>query len=234
MIGTLANAGAIIIGSIIGILIRSRLPEKVNNIVFQAIGLFTLVIGISMSLKSDNLIVVLISIVAGAIIGQIIDIDKYIHRFARYMQFKYSKGTSKDNPEDAEDRFSEGLVTSSVLFCIGSMSILGAIEEGMGQTPNLLFTKSVIDGISSIALASSFGIAIAFSSVPLLIYQGGLTFLATFVMRYMSDAMTDNLTATGGILLIGLAINILKIKEISISNMLPALILVVILSYFFN
>jgi len=236
MVGTLVNTGAVIGGSIIGILIRSRLPQKVVNIVFQGIGLFTVVIGISMALKSDNMILLVISIAAGSIIGQTIDIEKYLKKLPDYLQGKFSKpgaSTKSDDGEKATDRFTEGFITAFMLFCVGSMSILGAIEDGTGETPNLLYTKSLMDGISSVVLASSFGIGIAFSSIPLLIYQGGLTLFAAFIMRYMSGAMIDDMTAVGGILLIGLGINILKIKEISIINMLPSLIIIVILSYFF-
>ncbi|MCD7976573.1 MAG: DUF554 domain-containing protein [Tannerellaceae bacterium] len=119
-----------------------------------------------------------------------------------------------------------------MMFCIGSMAILGAIEDGMGETPNLLFTKSIMDGISSVAFASSFGIAILFSSIPVLFYQGGLTLFAAFLMNYMSEGMITDLTAAGGILLIGVAINILKIKDIQVTNMLPSLLIIILLSWF--
>jgi len=227
MVGTLANAGAIVAGSVIGIAIHSRLPQKMINIVFQGIGLFTLAIGISMSLHAQSMVLVVVSIATGAVLGQALDIDKYLQKLGGYLQKKYSK----KNKETAEQRFSEGFVTASVLFCVGSMSILGSIEDGMGNPPNLLYTKSIMDGISAVALASTFGVAIAFSSLPVLIYQGGLTLFAAFIMRYMSDSMTENMTAVGGILLMGLAINILKIKEINVTNMLPSLIIIVLLSY---
>lgn len=234
MVGTLVNAGAVILGSTVGIVIHSRLPQKMINIIFQGIGLFTGVIGISMSLRSDNMILIIISIALGSIIGQGIDIEKYLRKFSENIHRKYS-GKAKVKQEDSStNRFTEGFVTASMLFCVGSMSILGAIEDGMGNTPNLLFTKSIMDGISAVALAASFGICIAFSSIPLLIYQGGLTVFAGFIMRYMSDIMIADMTAVGGILLIGLAINILKIKDINVINMLPSLVIVVILSYFFS
>ncbi|HCO67079.1 MAG TPA: DUF554 domain-containing protein [Dysgonomonas sp.] len=226
MIGTLANAGAIIIGGAVGTAIHSRLPQKMVNILFQGIGLFTLAVGISMSLKAQSLILIVVSITVGAVIGQLLDIDKSLKRAGEYLQKRFSKPTAEDG-----NRFSEGFVTASVLFCVGSMSILGAIEDGMGNTPNLLYTKSIMDLISAAALGASFGIAIIFSSIPLVIYQGGLTLFASFIMRYMSESMTDNLTATGGILLMGLAINILKIKEINVTNMLPALVIIVLFSY---
>ncbi|MDR1090169.1 MAG: DUF554 domain-containing protein [Prevotella sp.] len=235
MIGTLANTGAIIAGSAVGLLIHTRLPQKMINLIFQGIGLFTCVIGISMSLKSGNMILIIVSIVTGSLIGQGINIDKYLRRFAGYLQKKGRGKSLQDVAEsDAESRFNEGLITASVLFCVGSMSILGAIEDGMGQTPNLLLTKSIMDGISSVALASSFGFCIMFSSIPVLIYQGGLTLFATFAMRYMSEPLIADMTSVGGVLLIGLAINILKIKEINVTNMLPALPVAVILSWLFT
>jgi uncharacterized membrane protein YqgA involved in biofilm formation len=236
MTGTLVNAGAIIAGSLIGVLIHSRLPQKMIDIVFQGIGLFTCVIGISMSLRSDNMILIVVSIVAGSLIGQGIDIDKRLRRFASYLQKQGNRKNTVETTEktDRANRFNEGLITATMLFCIGSMAILGSIEDGMGQAPNLLLTKSIMDGIASVALASSFGICIMFSSIPVLVYQGGLTLFAAFIMRYMTEAMTADMTAVGGVLLIGLAINILRIKEINVTNMLPALPVVVILSWLFT
>ncbi|NDW09988.1 DUF554 domain-containing protein [Dysgonomonas sp. 520] len=229
MIGTLVNAGAIVAGGCVGMVIHSKLPKKIVDIVFQGLGLITLTIGISMAIKTSNMILIVVSVVLGAIIGQAIDIDKYLRKFSDYLSNKKfgktSPGTTTDNT------FTEGFVTASILFCIGSMSILGAIEDGMGNPPNLLYTKSVIDLMSAIALASSFGICIIFSSIPVLIYQGGLTLFAAFIMRYMSDAMIADMTSVGGILLIGLGISILKIKEIKVINMLPSVVIVVFLSY---
>jgi uncharacterized membrane protein YqgA involved in biofilm formation len=226
MTGTLVNTGAVIAGSAVGLLIHSRLPKKIVDIVFQGIGLFTIAIGIAMSLHSGNMLLLVVSIVLGAIIGQSIDLDNYLRKFSGYLQRKYAK-----NSVDESSRFTEGLITASMLFCVGSMSILGAIEDGMGKPPDLLYTKSIMDGISSIALASSFGICIAFSAVPLFLYQGGLTLFAGFIMQYMSEPMRNDMTAVGGILLIGLGINILKIKDIHVINMLPSLVIIVILSY---
>lgn len=235
MVGTLVNAGAVVVGSGLGLLIHSRLPQKIVNIIFQGIGLFTMVIGISMALRSDNMLLMVVSIVLGSIIGQAIDIDKLLRNFSGKLQSKYStRLVVKKDSEDTAKRFTEGLITASMLFCVGSMSILGAIEDGMGNTPNLLFTKSIMDGVSSVALASSFGICIMFSSIPLLIYQGALTLFATFLMRYMSEVMIADMTGVGGILLIGLGISILKIKDIHVINMLPSLLFIVILSYFFG
>jgi uncharacterized membrane protein YqgA involved in biofilm formation len=166
----------------------------------------------------------IISIVTGGIIGEWINIDKYINRFGDNVKSKLKSKNSK---------FTEGLVTSFLLFCMGSVTILGAIEEGLGGEPNLLLAKSVLDGVSSIALAAAMGFGVAFSVIPLLIYQGGLTLLAAYFGDYFASHIIDELTAVGGLMLIGLGINILEIKQIKILNMLPALLVIVILAYFF-
>jgi uncharacterized membrane protein YqgA involved in biofilm formation len=245
MLGTLVNTGAVIVGSLVGMAIHSRLPQRYVNIVFQGIGLITIGIGVSMSLKSGNILLAVISVVAGAVIGEWLGIDRGLEKFSHLLQRK-AGGKNADLPDPAEtavddtpaaerktasSRFTEGFITASMLFCVGSMSILGAIEDGTGQTPNLFFTKSIMDGMSSIILASSFGIAILFSSASVLVYQGGLTLLAGFLMHYMSDAMVADMTAVGGLMLVGLGLNILKIKSINVVNMLPALVVAVLLSY---
>ena len=233
MIGTILNAGTVIVGSVIGMMIKSKLPKKMIDIVFQGIGLFTIAMGISMSLSSNRLLIAIISIVTGAVIGQWINIDKYLQQFSLYLQ---NKGKTINNQQinDNPSRFTEGFITSTMLFCVGSMSILGPIEDGLGQTPNILYTKSIMDGISSIALASTFGIAILFSSVSVIVYQGIITIFASFMAWFMTEAMIADLTSVGGILLVGLGINILDIKKINVINMLPALFIVIMLSYFWH
>ncbi|MDX9695284.1 MAG: DUF554 domain-containing protein [Bacteroidales bacterium] len=224
MTGTLINAGAIIVGSIIGLMAHSKLPERFVRIVFQGIGLFTLFLGFYMGLKTSNLFLIIISIVLGGIIGELIDLDLQINKLGDRIKLKLKSDHSK---------FSEGLVTAFLLFCMGSVTILGAIEEGLGNKPNLLLAKSVLDGVSSIALAAAFGYGVAFSVIPLLIYQGGLTLLATYFGDYFSQSIINELTAVGGIILIGLGITILEIKQLKILNFLPALVIIIILAYFF-
>ena len=224
MTGTLINAGAIIVGSIIGLMAHSKLPERFVRIVFQGIGLFTLFLGFYMGLKTSNLFLIIISIVLGGIIGELIDLDLQINKLGDRIKLKLKSDHSK---------FSEGLVTAFLLFCMGSVTILGAIEEGLGNRPNLLLAKSVLDGVSSIALAAAFGYGVAFSVIPLLIYQGGLTLLATYFGDYFSQPIINELTAVGGIILIGLGITILEIKQLKVLNFLPALVIIIILAYFF-
>ncbi|MCL2097912.1 MAG: DUF554 domain-containing protein [Bacteroidales bacterium] len=228
MFGTIANAAAIIAGSALGLLIHTRLPQKYVNIIFQGMGLFTIVIGMSMALKAEQMILVLLSIVAGSFIGEALNIEGNLEKATNYLLKKVKKNSSSDN---SISPFSlKGFIIASMFFCVGSMAILGSFEDGLGNPPQLLYTKSVMDGIISIALAASFGFAVAFSAIPVFIYQGTLTLLAACIMRFMSDTMITDLTAVGGVLLIGLGISILQIKEIKIANMLPSLAVIILLN----
>jgi uncharacterized protein len=224
MIGTLVNVLAVIIGSGIGLFVKTKLPKKIKDTAFQGIGLFTIILGIFMAIKTTNFFIMVFSIVLGAVIGELIDIETKVNNFGEFLKGKI---------KTTNNRFSEGFVTAFLLYCMGSMTILGAIEEGLGGVPNLLITKSLLDGFSSIILASTMGIGVLFSSIPLLLYQGGLTLFASQVQTFFSEIIINELTAVGGILLLGLGISMLEIKKIRILNMIPSLIIVVILTYFF-
>ncbi len=224
MLGTLVNVFAIILGGILGILIKSRFPKRINKIIFQVIGLFTITLGITMAIKTNNILIVAFSLLIGSIIGEIIDLEKYLERLSEKLKSKI---------KNSSDKFSEGFITATLIYCIGPMAILGSIEEGLGGFPNLLFAKSVLDGVASIALASALGIGVIFSTIPLLIYQGGITLFANYVSNYLSDALIVELSAVGGVLLLGLGMNIAEIKKFKVINMLPSLFVVVVLSYFF-
>ena len=214
MLGTIVNAGAIIVGGAIGSMVGARLPARLQKIVFQGLGIITMTIGVSMALKTPNFLVVALSVVTGAIVGELLGIEKWLERLPR----KFLKSGSAS-------RAVEGFVTSSLLFCVGSMAILGSIEDGLGQHPTLLYTKSVMDGITTIAFAATFGIAVVFSALPVLIYQGTITLAAVWITSHLDETMIAQLTSVGGIMLVGLGLNILEIKEIKVTNMLPALLL---------
>jgi uncharacterized membrane protein YqgA involved in biofilm formation len=222
MQGTLVNAVAVIVGSTIGIILRESFPEKIKNIVFQGIGLVTLFIGFQMSLKASNLIVLFFSMLMGAIIGEAINIEGYIEAFGNFVKSKLSS---------RGDRFVEGFITAFLLFCMGSMTIIGSIEDGLKGDPNILYMKSVLDGFASISLASVLGVGVLFSAVPLLLFQGGITLLASFSRAFFTEAVINELSATGGIILIGLGINILEIKKIRVANLLPSLLISAIITY---
>ncbi len=220
MIGTLINVGAILLGGTIGLVFRSRIPKKYISIVFQSIGLFTLFVGVAMSLKTNNYLILVMSIVLGGVLGTLFMIDRGIENISEKIKRKAKSNNSK---------FSEGLVTAFLLYCMGSMSILGAFEEGLGNAPNLLLAKSVMDGVSSIALAAGLGYGVMFSVIPLLIYQGGLTLFASLLNNKLTENIINEITAVGGLMLIGMGLNILDITKLKIINMLPALVIVVIL-----
>ncbi len=156
--------------------------------------------------------------------GELIDMEKYLENLSLKL---------KNKIKSSNDKFSEGFITATLIYCIGPMAILGAIEEGLGNSPNLLLAKSILDGVASIALSSALGIGVVFSAIPLLIYQGTITIFAGYVSNYLSDALVVELSAVGGILLLGLGMNIAEIKKFKVVNMLPSLIIVILLSYFF-
>ncbi|MFO7675761.1 MAG: DUF554 domain-containing protein [bacterium] len=224
MIGTLVNVAAVVAGSAAGLLIGARLPARLTGIAFQGIGLFSIAIGASMAIRTANWLVVIFSVVPGAIAGEFIDIDRHLARFGEFLKRRLRLGGA---------RFSEGMVAAFLLFCMGSMTVLGAVEEGLGKPPNLLLAKSVLDGFASVALAATFGIGVAFSAVPLLVYQGGLTLAAGSLQAVLADAIVNEVSAVGGLLLIGLGINILEVRKLKVINMLPALLFAGVLAWLF-
>ena len=224
LLGTLVNVGAVVVGSLVGLLVHVKLPKRLTAVAFQGIGLFTLFIGFTMAAKTRSLIILVFAIVLGAISGELLAIDKHLNRLGEWLKRKLGSGN---------ERFAEGMVTAFLLFCMGSMTVLGALEEGMGGRPNLLLAKSVLDGFASVALAASFGIGVLFSVVPLLLYQGGLTVVAWSLGRVLADSVVTEVTATGGLVLIGLGLTILEIKQLKVLNLLPALVIAGVLAAVF-
>ena len=216
MLGTIINAGAVVVGSSIGLLLKKGLPDKYSTIYFQAVGLFTLVLGIQMSLKITEPLLVVFSLIAGGLTGEFCKLEERMNRFGDYLKTKLKRGN---------ERFTEGLVTSFLLFCMGSMSILGPVEEGLtGGVSELLKAKSLMDGFSAILLASALGVGVLCSTAPLLLYQGGITLLVMFIGKDIPAIYINEITVIGGILLIGLAFDILNIKKLHVLNLLPSLV----------
>jgi uncharacterized membrane protein YqgA involved in biofilm formation len=224
MWGTAINVLTVITGSIVGLILHTRLPQKLSAIIFQVIGLFTLFLGVSMALKTANFLIMIFSLFLGVILGQWLNIEAGLNCLSERLKIRL---------KSKNDKFAEGLITAFLLFCMGSMTILGAFEEGLGGKPNLLLAKSLLDGFSSIALSAAMGVGVLFAVVPLLLYQGGLTLLAGLLKGFLTEPVINEMTAVGGILLIGLGLNILEIKQLKISNMLPALLVAVILAHIF-
>ena len=217
MVGTLINAAAIVTGSSIGLIFKKNLPQKYETIYFQAVGLFTLLLGIKMSIDISSPLLVVLSLILGGFVGVKIKLAEHTEQLGDWIK---AKTRSKN------DRFTEGLITAFLLFCMGSMTIVGAIEEGFGKTSDLLLTKSIMDFFSSIMLASALGIGVLFSSVLVLIFQGSITLTVMLIGKDIPPEIINEVTVTGGIILIGLSFIVLEIKKIKVINLLPALIFI--------
>lgn len=220
MLGTLINAVTVAIGSSAGLLLKGRLPESVSRIIFHVLGVFTLILGFQETAKSDDLLLMMLSVVVGSIVGQLAQLEERLGRFA-----------DRFNPEKENAGFTKGLMTAFMLFCVGTLTVLGCFEEGTTGNRRLIVTKSVMDLFSSAALATVFGRGVLLSIVPLVLYQGGLTLGAGWMSEIMTAEMMNEMAAAGGLMLIALGINILEIKEIRVVNMLPGLIIVVFATY---
>jgi hypothetical protein len=222
MIGTILNIITIIIGGVIGMLLGGRIPERVRSTVVHGLGLFTIVLGVRLFLQTDKPIITLGAILLGGLLGEWINIEEKLNRLGSRIEARF------DPPEASESKenlFIKGFVTASLLFEIGPMTILGSIQDGLTGDFSLLATKSVMDGFASLALASTLGTGVLFSAVVVLMYQGGISLLAIQAQALLTDVMIAEMTAVGGILLIGLAIgSLLEIKPIRTGNLLPALL----------
>lgn len=216
MFGTLVNAAAIFVGSILGLILKKGINEKLKKTVMDGLALCIILIGISGALKSSDTLLIIISIVTGGIIGEFIDIDSKLKNLGDKLEEKLSKNGSK---------FSEGFVTATLLFCVGSMAIVGSIEAGLTGNYKTLFAKSMLDGISSIIFSSTLGIGVMFSGVSVLIYQGAITLMSGLLVGILTEAMTAEITAVGSLLILGLGLNMLNITKIKVANLLPSILI---------
>jgi uncharacterized membrane protein YqgA involved in biofilm formation len=222
MIGTLVNTAAVIAGSCIGLAFKKNLPPQYQSMYFIAVGLFSLLLGVKMALAISSPLLVVLSLVLGGFAGVALRLETRTEQCGNYIKTK----TKAQN-----DRFTEGMLTGFLLFCMGSMSVVGAIEEGFGKTSDLLLTKSIMDFFSAIMLASALGIGVLFSSLFLLAFQGGVTLLVALAGKDIPPAIINEISVVGGIILIGLSFNLLKIKKIAVINLLPALLLICVFMF---
>jgi uncharacterized protein len=231
--GTLLNSAAIILGSVVGILLGSRLPEKLKQSVVMALGIFTLLFAIQLFMKTENAIIPLLSILGGVVIGEWLDIETRLLSLTGRLEKQFLP-TKVDGDKNKGD-FVRGFMSTSLIYCSGPMAILGAIQNGLSGDISTLTVKSVLDGFASLAFASSLGIGVAFSSIPVLLYQGLISLFAAQVQTLLSTSMINELTAVGGIILASIAINsFLEIKPMRTANFLPALILAPFITWLFH
>lgn len=219
MTGTLINIATVIIGGVIGLTFGARIPDKLKATVISAMGLFVAAMGLQMFLKTENPLIVLGSLLMGTLLGEWWRIEDGLQNLGRFLEQRFSRAEN-----DESNNFVRGFLTASLLFCVGPLTILGSIQDGLTGDYNLLAVKSVLDGFASLAFASTLGVGVMFSTIIILIYQGGISLLARQLDAIVTPSMMNELTATGGVILLGLAISsLLEIKKISVGNMLPAL-----------
>ena len=235
-LGTIINVFSILIGAGIGVALGHRLPENISRTLTDALGLVVLVIGgLNLIALTDSsfvaavgsagtLLVVLASLVVGSVLGSMLKIEQRLSHFGTWLQLKASRGGDKE-------KFIEGFVNASLLFTIGPMAVLGALQDGLGQGFDVLALKSTLDGLTSVAFAAALGWGVAFAAIPVGIWQGLLTLLAASAGTLMSDALVASITATGGVLLLGTGLRVLQIRMVSVADMLPALVLAPLITW---
>jgi len=214
MIGTIVNTLAIVAGSLLGVSLRRGISDAYKETVIAAIGLAVLLIGFKGALQADNLLLVIISLALGAVIGEMLGIEARLEALGRWIGNRLGR---------TGEGVAQGFVTASLVFCVGAMAIVGALESGLTGNHQTLFAKSLLDGVTSIIFASTLGIGVIFSSVSVLIYQGAITLAATYLKPFLTAGVVAQMSAVGGLLIVAIGLNILDIKKLRIGNMLPGL-----------
>jgi len=212
--GTLVNTAAVVAGSLAGAVIGKRLPDRIKTIVMQALGLSVVLIGLEMALSGTRPLLVIGSILAGAVTGELMNIEGAVEALGEWLKRRFRSDSST---------FVQGFVTASILYCTGAMVIVGSIRDGTVGDPSILYIKSLLDGVASVAFASSLGLGVAFSALSVLVVQGSITLLASQLTFLQEPAVIEAVTAAGGLLILGIGINILEIKRIRVGNLVPAL-----------
>jgi len=219
--GTLVNVAAVLVGSGVGLAIGNRLSERLRRVITTGLGLRTLLIGMQMALKVGNVLVVIASMVMGGVVGELLGIESGLERAGEWLKACARSGSGT---------FIAGYVTASLVFCVGPMTLLGSIQEGLTGNPDIIYTKSMLDGAASIAFASSLGIGVSFAAVTVLVFQGALTLMGAQLAFLLKPEILNELTATGGLLILAIGLLLLDVKRIRVANLLPALVVVVLLT----
>ncbi|MVX63558.1 DUF554 family protein [Clostridium chromiireducens] len=230
MLGTIVNSLAIIGGCLVGLIVKGRLTEKISTTIMNGLALCVLYIGISGALKGQDTLQIIICIAIGALVGEIIDFDKRLNDLGDMIEKKINN--KKKNNSSEKISISEGFVTSSLLFCVGAMAVVGSLESGLRGDHSTLFAKSILDGVSSIIFSSSLGIGVMLSSVAILIYQGSITLLAGGLSTVLTETVISNMSAVGSLLIVGLGFNMLGVSKIKVANLLPAIFIPIIFGLF--
>lgn len=225
MLGVFVNVATVFIGSLVGLLLKRGIPDKVTGALMAGIGLCTIYIGISGALNGENTLVLILSMAIGTIIGTLLDIDGQLNRLAAYVESKFKQ-------ENGQVTVAEGFVTASLLFCVGAMTIVGSLQAGLTGDCEMLFTKATLDLISSCVLAASLGIGVMLSDIFVFVFQGGLVLLERVIAPFLTDYAIHEMTCAGSVLIIALGLNLIGVTKIKVANYLPVLLIPPILCMF--
>lgn len=221
LLGSLVNAGAVVVGGLVGLFAGKLLSEKLRTSVMAALSLMTIGIAVPGLLKSGNALIPIISMVVGTIIGELLDIDAAVNKLGETLQKRFSGST-----------VTEGFVTGSLVFAIGALAVMGPLESGLQHQHSLLFSKSVIDGVASVVFASTLGLGVALSGITVFVVEGGIALLAAVVAPYLGEAVVNEITFVGSLLIVGISLNLLGVTKLRILNMVPAILLPILLCQF--
>ncbi|WP_226373911.1 DUF554 domain-containing protein [Citrifermentans bemidjiense] len=215
MQGTAVNAVAIVIGSVVGLKAGHLIPTRVRGTVMAGVGLAVLLIGCQLALKSREPMIIIGCLIGGGIIGELLRIEERLEKLGNWIGDRFQ----------GSGQVAEGFVTASLLFCVGAMAIMGSLQDGLGSRPEILYAKAALDGITSVALASTLGVGVLFSSLAVFVYQGAITLSATLAQQLMTPAVVQEMNAVGGLLILAIGLDLLGMKRVPVGNLLPAVFL---------
>ena len=225
--GVIINVIAIVIGTMIGLFLKRGMSEKMSSHIMQGLALITFIIGLKGALVDQDMILLIVSISLGGYLGEMMQLEENIRKFAEWVQDKLSK-------EGAQNQLAEGFVSAVLIFCVGAMAVMGSLEAGLRDNQQILITKAIIDGIASIILTTTKGAGVMLSALAILLYEGGIMVLAQFVAPYLSESIVYSMSAVGSLLLVALGLNLLELTKIKVMNFLPAIFLPIVLIPLFS
>ncbi|ACB85820.1 DUF554 domain-containing protein [Natranaerobius thermophilus] len=221
--GTVVNVIAIIAGAVLGLVLKKGVPEQMKNTVLQGMGLVVLYLGLSMAFEGQEMLIAIFSLVLGGILGELAKVEQRLNSFGDKLKARFGS---------EEGQFTEGFVFASLIYCVGALAVVGSLESGLNSNHEILYTKSAIDGVTAIAFTSSLGLGVAFSALPVFIYQGFIAVFASGVSDYLSDEVVAEMSSVGGILIMAIGLNVLEVTQIKIANLLPAILVAAVIANF--
>jgi uncharacterized membrane protein YqgA involved in biofilm formation len=223
MLGPLVNAAVVVVCALAGAFLIRGIPDRFEEIIKKAIGLSIVYVGLKGAMESERMLLLIMSMVGGAVLGELIDIDKWMNHFGLWIEKKLGLAASASDPAPSKRSFAKGCVSASIIFCTGSMAIVGSLQSGLQGNHEILFAKSILDGAISVVFGASMGIGTAFSALPVLIYQGGIVLASQAVRDYLSPEIIREMSAVGSLLITAIGLNFLSIKEIKVANLIPGI-----------